>query len=504
MHNILDYFEKTVENYKEKTAVEVEENSLTYEELMNVSKRIGSSIIDKKINRSPIVVFMNKGIEALSSFLGIVYSGNYYCLLNPELPEYRLNNILSVLDTKLIITDDEFYDTANNLFKELDIEIVNIKTISNHEILIDKIMEVRNESIDYDPLYINFTSGSTGIPKGVVISHRSVIDFILEFTKTFGINETDFIGNQAPFDFDVSVKDIYSCLFTGAKLVIIPRNYFSQPMKLLDYLCDKKITNMTWAVSALCLITTFHGLDYKVPTSVKRIIYSGENMPLKHLRIWMDKLPEATFINVYGPTEITCNCTYHIIDRNREYTDSIPIGKHFKNERVILLDDDNNEITEPGIVGNICVTGTSLGLGYYNNMDKTNEVFVQNPLTKNYLELLYKTGDCGEYNELGELVFRSRKDFQIKYQGHRIELEEIEQAMMKNEKVMRATVLFDEEKSKLYGFYVGDITKEELVESLKVIIPEYMIPKKILKLDSMPLTKNGKIDRKQLMEVVKQ
>lgn len=502
MHNILDYFEETVNKYSSKIAVELEEKSLSYNELMNISKKIGSFIIDKKINREPVVVFMNKGIEALSSFLGIVYAGNYYCLLNPELPEFRLNNILSVLNAKLIISDDEFIDTARNLFK--NVEIVNVKDISNYEINEKKLIEVRNESIDYDPLYINFTSGSTGVPKGVVISHRSVIDFIFEFTKIFGINEYDSIGNQAPFDFDVSVKDIYSSLFTGAKLVIIPRNYFSQPMKLLDYLDDKKITNMTWAVSALCLITTFHGLDYKVPSSIKRIIYSGENMPLKHLKIWMEKLPDTTFINVYGPTEITCNCTYHIIDRNREYTDSIPIGKHFPNERVILLDDDNNEITKPGIVGNICVTGTALGLGYYNNIDKTNEVFIQNPLVKNYLELLYKTGDCGEYNELGELVFRSRKDFQIKYQGHRIELEEIEQAMMKNEKVMRAVVLFDEEKSKLYGFYVGDITKEELVESMQVLIPEYMIPKKIIKLDSMPMTKNGKIDRKQLMEVVKQ
>lgn len=502
MHNILDYFEETVNKYSSKIAVELEEKSLSYNELMNISKKIGSFIIDKKINREPVVVFMNKGIEALSSFLGIVYAGNYYCLLNPELPEFRLNNILSVLNAKLIISDDEFIDTARNLFK--NVEIVNVKDISNYEINEKKIIEVRNESIDYDPLYINFTSGSTGVPKGVVISHRSVIDFIFEFTKIFGINESDSIGNQAPFDFDVSVKDIYSSLFTGAKLVIIPRNYFSQPMKLLDYLDDKKITNMTWAVSALCLITTFHGLDYKVPSSIKRIIYSGENMPLKHLKIWMEKLPDTTFINVYGPTEITCNCTYHIIDRNREYTDSIPIGKHFPNERVILLDDNNNEITKPGIVGNICVTGTALGLGYYNNIDKTNEVFIQNPLVKNYLELLYKTGDCGEYNELGELVFRSRKDFQIKYQGHRIELEEIEQAMMKNEKVMRAVVLFDEEKSKLYGFYVGDITKEELVESMQVIIPEYMIPKKIIKLDSMPMTKNGKIDRKQLMEVIKQ
>ncbi|MBQ4030794.1 MAG: AMP-binding protein, partial [Bacilli bacterium] len=259
---------------------------------------------------------------------------------------------------------------------------------------------------------------------------------------------------------------------------------------------------MVWAVSALCLISTFHGLDYRVPKTVNKILFSGEVMPIKHLNKWMEALPKATFVNVYGPTEITCNCTYHVIDRNREYDKYIPIGEAFENERVFLLDDNDKLITEPNVKGEICVSGTCLALGYFNNKEETDKHFVQNPLNKNYIELIYRTGDLGMYNEQNELVFQGRKDFQIKYNGHRIELEEIEKAMMKVEGIERACCLFDEEKQKLYGFYVGTMDKAELHSSLKETLPVYMIPGILKQVEEMPLTKNGKIDRKELMSLV--
>ena len=257
---------------------------------------------------------------------------------------------------------------------------------------------------------------------------------------------------------------------------------------------------MTWAVSALCLITTFHGLDYKVPTTVNKILFSGEVMPLKHLRIWMEKLPNTLFVNVYGPTEITCNCLYHIIDSKREYSDKIPVGIPFPNERVLLLNEEGSIITDANVSGEICVMGTALGLGYYNNPEQTNKHFVKNPNNDSYLENVYLTGDLGFYNELGEIVFNGRKDFQIKYLGHRIELEEIEKAMMDIKEVIRSCCIFDEEKSLLYGFYLGNIDKKELHLKLKETLPTYMIPTKLIKLEEFPLTKNGKIDRQELMK----
>ena len=331
-----------------------------------------------------------------------------------------------------------------------------------------------------------------------MVCHRSVIDFIEHFTSLFSITQEDVIGNQAPFDFDVSVKDIYSAMKTGARLEIIPKPLFSQPAKLLDHLCDRNITTMIWAVSALCLVTTFHGLDYRVPETVNKVLFSGEAMPMKHLKQWMSHLPEARFINLYGPTEITCNCTWHEVERGREYPDGLPIGRSFPNERVFLLDEENHLVTAPGVHGEICVTGTALALGYYNNPTQTESRFVQNPLVTAYPQRMYRTGDLGWYNEEGELFFAGRKDFQIKYMGHRIELEEIERALSGVEGVERACCVFDEKKGRLTAYYVGEIEGKDIRHTLSATLPVFMLPGTYVKLPEMPLNKNGKIDRKSL------
>ena len=198
----------------------------------------------------------------------------------------------------------------------------------------------------------------------MVVSHSSVLDFTDVFTETFGFDKTERIANQAPFDFDVSVKDIYTAIKTGATLVLVPRELFSRPVELLDFLCEQKITTMIWAVSALCLVSMFHGLEYKCPVTVRKVLFSGEVMPMKQLKDWMVHLPEAEFVNLYGPTEITCNCTYHVIRRDREYAEGIPIGRAFANEAVFLMDAQRQRVTEPGAVGEICVRGRALALGY--------------------------------------------------------------------------------------------------------------------------------------------
>ena len=462
MKNVLEY----LENVKTNNLVIDKNGSISYQKLLENSKKIGSGLGKFVKNNDPVPVYMEKGISALEVFMGALYSGGFYSLLNVGLPKMRLEQIINVLDVDYIVTDNEHLEDAKVFFP--DKELILYEDLIKEEINDDLLNEIRKKKIDLDPVYANFTSGSTGVPKGVIVGNRSIIDFVDNFVDTFGIKDDDVIANQAPFDFDVSVKDIYPALKTGATLVIVPKELFSKPALLIDFLVDHKVTTMTWAVSALCLISTFHGLDYKVPTSVKRVMFSGEVMPMKHLKSWMEHLPNAMFVNLYGPTEITCNCTYHIIDRNREY-EKIPVGIPFNNEAVFLLNDKNELVTKESEKGEICVRGTALALGYYKN---------------------------------NELYFGGRKDFQIKYMGHRIELEEIDKAIGSFDGVLRVCSIFREEKSKLYAFYIGDMEPKELHEKLSKELPVFMIPSKFIKVEEMPLSKNGKIDRKKLEELI--
>lgn len=500
IQSILSYLESSAVRIPDKTAVTDGKNSYTFKALAEYSQKTGSALSAlgiQSFRREPVAVMTEKSADALCAFFGVIYSGGFYVYMNPELPDRRLKQVQSVLEAKVVITDDKNLSRVKNIFSSCT--VVLIEHLKSSRIDEAALAEVRENALDIDPLYANFTSGSTGIPKGVVVSHRSVIDFTDKFTDLFGICDHDVIANQAPFDFDVSVKDIYSSIKTGATLVIIPRHLFSQPAALLEFICEYNVTTLIWAVSALCLISTFHGLDYKTPETVDKVLFSGEVMPLRHLREWMSHLPNATFVNLYGPTEITCNCTYHIIDRHRIYDVGIPIGRHFPNENVFLLDGEGNEIKLPNIQGEICVSGSSLALGYYRDALQTSSSFVQNPANGAYFERIYRTGDIGMYNSSGELFFCGRKDFQIKHMGHRIELEEIERAVSEADGVERCCCTFDESKDRISCYYTGTSDTRKLHSFLREKLPVFMIPGVLKKVDMMPLTKNGKIDRKLLM-----
>ena len=498
VYNVLEFLENSCARLPYKAAVKDENKCLTYSELRTESMKIGSALCGMISPRRPVGIYMEKSADTLCAFFGVLYAGGCYSLFNPELPQSRLSQIFDVLKPELIITDDSLMAAAEQAFSGA--KIVNIRDLTDSPICAQALYAVRDGVVDTDPLYINFTSGSTGIPKGIVVGHRSTIDFIDCFTDIFKIGEDDIIANQAPFDFDVSVKDIYSAIKTGATLVIVPRHLFSAPVQLTDYLCDNRITTMIWAVSALCLISTFHCLDYKTPSTVNKILFSGEVMPYKHLREFQRHLPDALYVNLYGPTEITCNCTYHILEKDRDYSEGIPIGRHFPNEDVFLLSDSDSLVTEAESVGEICVRGSSLALGYYYAPEQNAQHFTDNPLNTAYPEKIYRSGDLARYNAFDELVFCGRKDFQIKYMGHRIELEEVERAMSAISGVERCCCVFDERRSRLKGYYIGEIEKDRLHTLMEESLPAFMIPGILRRVEEMPLTKNGKIDRKRLEE----
>lgn len=501
--NVLDYLEMSADRYPDKCAAADTDKSMTYTELLEASKNVGAALCRYVRRGEPVPVLADKSCDMLTVFFGAVYAGAFYTMIEPTHPDDRVSSILGTLGAKVMVINKKTEAKAERvsfdgtkLYME---ELLSYKATAEELAQVDRI---RAACIDTNPLYAIFTSGSTGTPKGVVVNHRSVIDFIEHFTNIFGITKDDIIGNQAPFDFDVSVKDIYSALKTGATLQIIPKEMFSNPTRLLDYLDDNRVTTLIWAVSALCIVSTFKGFNYKIPECIKRVIFSGEVMPIKHLNVWRKAYPDAMFVNVYGPTEITCNCTYYILDREFELDDVLPMGKAFPNERVFLLDEDDRLITPdmPDTNGEVCVSGTAVTIGYYNNQEKTSQAFVQNPLNDRYPEIIYRTGDLAYYDKDGLLCFSSRKDFQIKHMGHRIELTGIDASMNALDGVERACCIFHQDANKIIAFYEGTSEKKEIAEELGKKMPKYMIPHIFVKVEEMPLTKNGKIDRKVLLE----
>ncbi|MBE5823466.1 MAG: amino acid adenylation domain-containing protein [Butyrivibrio sp.] len=503
-NSVLDLIEGQAIINRDKIAFTDPVKEISFGQLYLFSRKIGTFLAGKIEKRSPVSFYMEKSCDAVVGMFGAVYAGGFYSFLDVRQPVVRAESILNTLKPRVMFTDVSMLDKAKELTLPEGCELIVLDELIEQmdELSIDdeKLGSIRALSQDIDPLYVNFTSGSTGVPKGVTVCHRSVLEFIGYFVDIFGIEEGDVLGNQAPFDFDVSVKDVYSGLMSGARTALIPRDYFSNPMTLMDYLADQKVTVIVWAVSAMCFVSIMNGLEYRNPDSIRMIMFSGEVMPVKHLNHFKKFLPEATYINLYGPTEITCNCSYHILDRDYEENEVIPAGIPFPNEHVFLLDEEDKLVTEPGMEGEICVTGTSLALGYYGDKEKTDAAFMQNPLNKLFQEMMYRTGDIGRYDENGILYYVSRKDFQIKHMGHRIELGEIEVAAMATDGVTRACCIYEPDKKKLILFYTGDRDKKELQAHLKEDLPPYMIPSTVKQLEEMPVNKNGKIDRTYLLK----
>lgn len=497
--SILEYLESSASRYPDKTAFADLDATCTFEELRLRARRVGTALAEHFAPRNPVPVFMEKSVDTIGMFMGAVYAGCFYVLLDTKQPAARISQILDILDSNVIVTSSKYQKDLEKLEFKGTILLTEELEKTPEDCFVLK--SIRDQALDTDPLYGIFTSGSTGVPKGVVVGHRSVIDFIDCFTELFHITGEDVMGNQAPWDFDVSVKDIYSAITTGATLVLVPKRLFSLPPRLLDYLCDKKVTVMVWAVSALCLISSLKGLKYKIPEDARIIMFSGEVMPVKQMRLWQQALPQTKFINLYGPSEITCNCTWYPVEREFQDGEVIPAGRAFDGRTVFLLDETGADITESGKTGEICVAGESLADGYYHNEEETARRFVTGAVpgeTGN--TRFYRTGDLGYFGEDENLYFAGRKDFQIKHMGHRIELEEIERAFEKLDGVSRCCCLFDTKRNKLLGFYTGDMDEKEVHQELKRFLPIYMIPAKIRRIEEMPLNKNGKIDRKYLAQ----
>ena len=501
-NSVLSWLDETAKRLPNKLALQDISGNITYQEYRSKSLAIAYKIVElnKGEMKKPVVVYLEKGKEVLVSFMGVAYSGCFYSPIDTEMPQSRVDKILEVLKPEIVITTNKL-KTNFEKFNFYGSYIIYEETICSEE---DEtaVKPYTEKIVDTDLLYVLFTSGSTGVPKGVSICHRSVIDYIDWVTETFNITQKDTFGNQAPFYFDNSILDIYSCMKTGATLNIIPKKLFFQPVPLLEYIKYNKINTIFWVPSALIVVSklkAFRNVD--LSDTLKRVLFCGEVMPNKQLNIWRKFLPNVTYANLYGPTEITDACTYYIVDREFSDDEPLPIGIPMGNTDILVLNDEDKLVTDDE-VGELCVRGTSLAMGYYNNPEKTRSAFVQNPLNKAVPEIIYRTGDLVRYNEYREIIYISRKDFQIKHLGHRIELGEIETAISSLEEVTLNCCLYDEKNQRIVLFVDAQVDRDYIKERIEKLVPEYMIPGKVIYLENMPINANGKIDRIKLKELM--
>lgn len=497
--NILDYLEKTAQRLPDKTALADDKLCITFGQWVQQSECIGTAIAIATCNtiRRAVLVFVDRRVEGLVGAMGVVESGNFYVPIDCKMPYERVRLIADVCKPIAAVA------TTEADIKTLDqIEFGGPRFLYNEvkdvEVDKEKLSTIRSQIIDLDPVYSIFTSGSTGVPKGVVISHRGMIDLANWLVETFDFTENDALGNQTPFYFDGSVKDIVICIKSGATLNVIGKKYFTFTKLLMPLLNDRHITAILWATSAIVLVGNSDILNVALPEHLRLVTFAGEAMPAKQLRAWQEKLPNVRFVNLYGPTEITVDCTYFDVERQYADDEYIPIGKACKNMQVLVLKDDDTEAVV-GEVGELCVRGTGVALGYYGNRAKTEEVFVQNPLNSLFNDIIYRTGDLVKPDEDGNLIFVSRKDFQVKHKGNRIELGEIEVAVNAIEGVTNAACIFDQENDKLVLYYTTvDGQPMDIINLVKDRIPVYMFPEVVNHLAQMPYNLNGKIDRIEL------
>ena len=493
-NSLISYLISAAERFPEKTAFCSEDESLTFSRLDVISRQVGTFLHGEGVYRRPVVVFVKKSPAEIAAFFGVIRGGCFYVPIDEEMPAARIGLILENVRSPLVICDGQTVSKA----RELDLRggrAVTLGEITENggtdDAALDKIYR---SAIDTDPVYVVFTSGSTGVPKGVCACHRSVIDYIEQLSETLGFSSDTVFGNQSPLYFDACLKELIPTLRFGATTYLIPKRLFSTPVDLVKYLNENRINTICWVVSALTMISAFDTFSVVRPEYLRTVAFGSEVFPVKQFNKWRRALPEASFTNLYGPTETTGMCCFYRVEREFSEDESIPIGKPFPNREIILMRPDGT-VAHEGEEGEICIRGTALTLGYYNDPERTDAAFVQNPLNTSYPEKIYKTGDVAKYGADGNLIFVSRKDHQIKHMGHRIELGEIEITAAAFPGVGLCACVYSAAKRRITLFFTGDADAAELGEWLRSRLPRYMIPGKTVKLDEMPLTPNGKIDR---------
>lgn len=500
--NITQYFEDTVAACPDRIAVIDGDRRVSFQELYDLVVALAFALVERMpAHSSPIIAMcLSKSVEAVAADLAILYSGKAYMNLDPKSPEQRTLNILEQTDPCLVICADPAAIPAP--FRD---RVFVIAGPPPHGKLTDAdrtaLLARRDGLIDTDLLCVINTSGSTGIPKAVALNHRSFIDFTEAVCGAGLVGESEIIGSLSPTIFDIFSFELCAMLAKGAAIAVLPESMAAFPARLLQLLASLRVSFIFWVPTIMVNIANMDLLASMALPNLRMIWFAGEVFPTAKFNYWRQHLPAATFANFYGPIEITLDCLYYIADRPLPDDEPIPIGRPFRNTSILVLDEND----QPAREGELCIRGSSLAMGYYNNPEKTAAAFTLNPLNHAYPETIYRTGDIVAFNRDGDLIFKGRRDTLVKHSGYRIELTEIEHVAVNALKLVpNCCVIHDEQRKKIIMVYEAPqpMDAHDLRKSLEKMLPRYMIPSGYAHVTAMPRNTNGKIDRALLREKV--
>lgn len=495
------------------------QNRLTYKDLILQSNKLARCLIQHKVtNKGSIILCMNRSVEYIIAMIGILKADAVYIPIEARTPKHRRNRIIRDCKPYAIICDN---NTSQTILSDETSEIPPLLIVINTDkpppqqkkavILTKEHLNMFEESFpDYknsedDVACVLYTSGSTGDPKGVMITHRNIDEYIRWALEHIGIGENDRILCTAPFYFDMSLFDVYCSLRAGATMCIATERVLLFPKQLIEFAESENVTVWKGISSLLMYIVRTGAISSENLPTLRTIIFGGETLHSKYLIEWMRTFPKKTFYNVYGPTEATGVSLYYRVDNMPKTSDDcIPIGKPCENTEVFLLDDDNKPVP-PGQIGELCIKSVCLAKGYLNDPQKTNQSFIDNPLNPGQGERIYKTGDNARRRKDGNYEFIGRRDAQVKFLGYRIELSDIEQALVSIDGVHDAGALLVESirtglnELIAYAEIDDEITIGNILSEVKNRLPHYMVPKRLYRIDYIPRTDRDKIDRFALL-----
>ena len=497
--NLIELFKETVKNYPQKVAVIDKDREITFSDLQKESLQLASTLIAQGIGQNkPVGVFLDKSIESVYADLGILYAGDFYMNLDIKTPAERIRNIIQLVEPAAIISTSRQIKPIEGIIPETVKVVLLDEAGEVAEVDAKAIVRRLSTIIDTDPSCIINTSGSTGTPKGVVLNHKSFFDFIEWALETFHFGDDLVMGSLSPIVFDIYSFELCMLMTKASTLVVLPAHLAAFPAKILEVLEQHRVNFLFWVPTIMVNIANMDLLSTFKLESLRTVWFAGEVFPTKQYNYWHHHLPQTTFANLYGPIEITLDCTYYIINKEIPDEEPLPIGYPCHNTDILVLDDEDRLVKEPNVEGELCVRGTSLAMGYYNNPEKTAAAFVQNPLNKAYPEVIYRTGDIVCYNEEGLIMFKGRKDNIVKHQGYRTDLGEIEHVIINTLKLVKnGCIVYNQAEKQITLFYEAEqeVPVTEFRLSISKVLPKYMVPTVYHRLDQLQRNANGKIDR---------